>query len=90
LSGANSIGRAPEPIPGSIEAVLVVVAVLEVVAAWMVVGIWREPRRSLAYRMAWSAVALMPVVGLILCALWRDPPGPHGPTDRPPGRDWDL
>lgn len=45
--------------------------------------IWRERGRPVAARLFWTAVTLVPVVGLIAYAAWRDPPPPpKDPTDR--------
>lgn len=88
MPGAREIGRPPDPIPASNEVALVVLALLELVAVFAVVGIWREKRRAPMAKLIWTLITLVPVVGLLAYALWRDPPPPSGPTDRPPRRDW--
>ena len=90
MPGAREIGRAPEPIPASNEVALVVLAVLEFVAVAAVVGIWREKMRSRVAKVIWTLITLVPVVGLLAYAVWRDPPPPNDPTDRPPERGWDT
>jgi hypothetical protein len=75
--------RLPSPIPISDAVALAIVAVLELVAVWCVVRVWCEPGRSVAARLFWTVVTLVPVLGLIAYAAWRDPPPPPGdPTDR--------
>lgn len=90
MPGARDIGRAREPIPASNEVALLVLLVLELVAIWVVVGIWREKGRSRAARLAWTVITPVPVLGLVAYTVWRDPPPPNGPTDRPPGGSWDA
>lgn len=88
--GAREIGRAPDPIHASDTVMLAVLVGLELVAVWLVVRIWREHGRSIAGRLFWSLVTLVPVVGLVAWAVWRDPPPPNGPTDRSPPGEWDT
>lgn len=85
---AREISRAPTPIRVSEGVAVALLLVLEGVAVWAVARIWRE-RGSLAARIIWTVVTLVPVLGLIAHAVWRDPPPPNGPTDRPPGTSWD-
>lgn len=81
---SREINRSPPPpIPISDAAAITILAALELVALWCVVRIWRERSRSVAARLFWSAVALVPVLGLIAYVVWRDPPPPpRDPTDR--------
>lgn len=73
----------PRPIPISDAVAITILAVLELVAVWCVVRIWRERSRPVATRLFWTAVTLVPVLGLIAYAVWRDPPPPpRDPTDR--------
>jgi hypothetical protein len=89
LQGANEIGGAPSPIHASDAVALVLLGVLELVAVWLVVRIWREHGRSVVAKVAWSLVTLVPVAGLVAWAAWRDPPPPNGPTDQAPPGGWD-
>jgi hypothetical protein len=86
----SSISRAPHPIAISDGVGIGLLVAAELVAIWAVVRIWRDPRRSRTRRAFWTAITLVPLVGLIAYALLCDPPPPNGPTDRPPGRDWDI
>lgn len=90
LPGHRYIGREPLPVSLSDSAALLLLAALEIVAVLAAVRIWRETGRSRAARLAWMAITLVPVLGLIAYALLHDPPPPNGPTDRPPKRSWDL
>jgi hypothetical protein len=90
LQGARAIGQAPDPIHVSDAAALVLLVGLELVAVWLVVRIWREHGRSMIAKVLWSLVTLVPVLGLIAWAAWRDPPPPNDPTDRATRRDWDT
>lgn len=75
--------RLPPPIPISDGVALGILAALELVAVWCVIRIWRERGRPIASRLLWTAVTLVPVLGLIAHAVWRDPPPPpKDPTDR--------
>jgi hypothetical protein len=82
---ARELGRPPPPIRVSDAVAIALLVVLELVALWFVVRIWRERGRSLVTRLLWTAVTLVPVLGLVAYAAWRDPPPPNGPTDRPRG-----
>lgn len=90
LSASREIGRAPVPISLSNEAALVLLVAVELVAILAVVRIWRQQGRSRASRLAWSLITLIPLVGIIAYAVLYDPPPPHGPTDRPPKKSWDI
>jgi hypothetical protein len=90
LQGAREIGRGPNPIHVSDAVALVLLVGLELVAVWLVVRIWREQGRSVVAKVLWSLVTLVPILGLIAWAAWRDAPPPNGPTDRPTRRDWDA
>jgi hypothetical protein len=73
----------PPPIPISDGVAVAILAVLELVAIWCVVRVWREPARPVATRLFWTLVTLVPIVGLVAFAVWRDPPPPpRDPTDR--------
>jgi hypothetical protein len=75
--------RLPPPIPISDGVAIVILGVLELVAIWCVIRIWRETRRSVAARLFWTVVTLVPLIGLVAFAVWRDPPPPpRDPTDR--------
>ncbi len=87
LQGAREIGRGPgTPIPVSDAVGLALLVVLELVALVLAHRVWREPGRSLAARVLWTVVTLVPVLGLLAYALLRDPPPPSDPTDRRPER----
>lgn len=73
----------PAPNPISDAVAVAILAALELVAIWCVIRIWREPARSVPVRVLWTAVTLVPVLGLIAFAVWREPPPPpRDPTDR--------
>jgi hypothetical protein len=75
--------RLPSPIPISDTVAIAILAVLELAAVWCVVRIWREPNRPVAACLFWTVVTVVPVLGLIAYAAWRDPsPPPRDPTDR--------
>jgi hypothetical protein len=75
--------RPPPPIPIPDAVALGVLTVLELVAVWCVIKVWRERGRSVPSRLFWTAVTLVPVLGLIAYTVWRDPPPPpKDPTDR--------
>jgi hypothetical protein len=81
--------KLPPPIPISDTVAVAVLALLELVAVWCVIRFWRERGRPVASRLFWTAVTLVPVLGLIAYAVWRDPPPPpKDPTDR--RRDQEL
>ena len=84
LEGAREIGRGPgTPIPVSDAVAVALLAGLEVLALVLVSRIWRERGSSVAARIFWTGVTLVPVLGLIAYAAWRDPPPPPAdPTDR--------
>lgn len=85
--GAREIGRGPgTPIPVSDAVAHALLAALEVLALVLVSRIWRERGSSVARRVFWTVVTLVPVLGLLAYALWRDPPPPNDPTDRQPER----
>lgn len=86
---AREIGRAPTPIEVSDAVALALLVAAELGAMWLVVGIWRERGCSVAARIFWTAVTLVPILGLIAYAAWRDPPPPNDPTDRPRRHSWD-
>jgi hypothetical protein len=86
---AHEISRAPTPIRVSDAVAVALLSVLEIVAIVLVLRIWRERGSTVAVRIFWSAVTLLPVLGLIAYAAWRDPPPPSDPTDRPRGNSWD-
>jgi hypothetical protein len=85
----REIGRAPIPIEAPDAVVLALLGVLELIAVIAVVAIWREKGRPWTTRLMWSAITLVPVVGLLAFLVWGDPPPPNDPTDRPPRRYWD-
>jgi hypothetical protein len=90
LGPESEIGRAPTPLPLSGSTVLLVLLVVaELVAAVAVVAIWREKGGSRAAKTVWSIVTLVPLFGLLAFLVWRDPPPPNDPMDRPPKHDWD-
>jgi hypothetical protein len=84
LGGAREIGRGPgTPIPVSDAVALALLAGLEGLAIVLVWRIWRERGSPVALRIFWTVVTLVPVLGLIAHAAWRDPPPPPAdPTDR--------
>jgi hypothetical protein len=86
MSPAREIGRVPELIPVSSTVVLVLLVIAELAAVAAVVAIWRERGRSWAAKLLWTFVTLVPVVGLVAFFVWRDPPPPNDPIDRPPKR----
>ena len=89
---ARGIGRGPgKPIPVSDAVAVALLVGLEAVAVWLVFRIWRDRERAFAAKVFWTAVTLVPVVGLIAYAVWRDPPPPpRDPTDRRRERwDWE-
>jgi hypothetical protein len=90
VAGHRYIGSAPVPVSLSDGAAIVLLGVVELVAIVAATRIWREKGRSRTARLAWMLVTLVPVVGLVLYAVFHDPPPPNGPTDRPPGRYWGL
>jgi hypothetical protein len=55
----------------------------------LVVRLWRARGRILV-KLLWTVVTLVPVLGIVAHLVWRDPPPPTDPTDRPPGGGWDL
>lgn len=84
VMGASELNRKlPPPIPVSDAVAVGFLAVLELIAIWCVIRIWRERGGSVAARLLWTAVTLVPVLGLIAYAAWRDPPPPKDPTERP-------
>ncbi len=92
IAFAREIGRGPgKPIPVSDAVAIALLVGLEAVAVWLVFKIWRERERSFAAKVFWTGVTLIPVVGLIAYAVWRDPPPPpRDPTDRRRERwDWE-
>jgi hypothetical protein len=66
---------------------LALLAVFELLAVFAVVAIWRERGRSRGTRLVWTAITLVPLVGLVAFLVWRDPPPPNDPTDRPSRND---
>jgi Phospholipase_D-nuclease N-terminal len=75
--------KLPPPIPVSDSVAIAILAVLELLAIWCVIRIWRVRGRSLAGNLLWTAVTLVPILGLIAYAVWWDPPPPPSdPTDR--------
>jgi hypothetical protein len=86
IGGAEQIGGAPNPIHAPDVLVVALLAGLELLAILLVVSLWRERGRSRASRLFWTAMTLVPVIGLIAWVVWRDPPPPNDPTDRPPER----
>ena len=47
------------------------------------VRLWRG-RSRIPSKLAWSVVALMPLLGPLVFAMWHEPPDPSDPIDRPP------
>jgi hypothetical protein len=66
---------------------LTLLTALELLAVFAVVALWRERGRTWTARLIWTAVTLVPVVGLVAFVVWRDPPPPNDPTDRAPPRN---
>jgi hypothetical protein len=78
------ISRVPALVDIPDAVALALLAVSELLALVAVVAIWRERGRPWGTRLFWTAVTLVPVVGLLAFLVWRDPPPPNDPTDRPP------
>ena len=89
MSPEREIGRALPPIPVSNTVALVLLVLVELAAVVAVVAVWREKGRSRATKLLWTLITLVPVFGLVAFLVWRDPPPPNDPTDRPPRQYWD-
>jgi hypothetical protein len=87
VSGVRLITRALDGIPPD-SIVVGVIAAAELASVVLVVRMWRGPGGVLG-KLVWTALTLVPVLGLVVHLVWRDPP-PSDPTDRPPPRDWDV
>ncbi len=87
MPAAHGAFRPSGPIDVSDVVIVGLLAALELVALWLVVRMWRERSGSVASRVVWTVVTLVPVFGLIAHAVVRDPPPPSDPADRPPQRD---
>ncbi len=70
-------------------AILVIGAVLELASLAAAASLWRRPGRAVG-KALWTAVVLVPFVGLVAYLVWHDLPPPSDPVDRPPERDWDV
>lgn len=73
----------PNPIPVTDGIGIAILTMLELIAVWWVVQVWRERGESLVSRIFWTVVTLVPLLGLLAHAVWRNPPGPPSDsTDR--------
>jgi hypothetical protein len=83
----KEIGRVPTLVHIPDAVALTLLAALELLAVLAVLALWRERGRTGTARLIWTAVTLVPVVGLVAFLVWRDPPPPNDPTDRAPPRN---
>lgn len=79
---ASEIGRVPAALHVSDSVALVVLCLLELAALAAIVVLWRKKDRSVAVKVAWTLMMLVPAAGLVTYLVWGDPPPPNGPTDR--------
>jgi hypothetical protein len=70
-------------------ALLIIGVIAELASVGAIVHAWRHPGRF-PVKLFWTMIVLIPFLGILAFAVWRDPPPPSDPTDRPPARDWDM